>query len=173
MTEQTTDQQRPSLTLGILGAVLASSVLAAAISGAVSYKLSVDQIEAARNDNRAALRRQSLVDLRGSLIEMVNAAKDVYLINLLHYLKTGDWKNHIDLKAEQKVGYGNTKVGVYLATIDDSKLTKDVQATRKDIADLVDSTSRDEAEAAAHNMDLHTADASEGIGDLLGPLLKG
>jgi hypothetical protein len=121
MTEQTTDQQRPGLTLGILGAVLASSVLAAAISGVASYKLSVDQIEAARNDNRAALRRQSLVDLRGSLIEMVNAAKDVYLINLLHYLKTGDWKNHIDLKAEQKVGYGNTKVGVYLATIDDSK----------------------------------------------------
>jgi hypothetical protein len=173
MTEQTTDQQRPGRLSSILGAILASSLLAGAISSVVSYKVSANQIEAARYDNRTALRRQSLVDLRGSLIEMVDAAKDVYLINLLHYLRTGEWRNHIDLKAEQKVGYGNTKVGVYLATVDDSQLTKDVQATRKDIADLVNSTSRDQAEAAAHNMDLHTANAGEGIGELLGPLLKG
>jgi hypothetical protein len=156
----------------ILPAILASTLLATLISSAISARVTVYQIEAARNDNRTALRRQSLVELRGSLIEMVNAAKDVYLINLLHYLRTDRWRNHIDLEAEQKVGYGNTKVGVYLATVDDAELTKAVEATRKAIAELVDSTSRDQAETAAHNMDLHTADVSERIGELLGPLLE-
>ena len=173
MTAHAAHQRKQGFRSTILPAILASTLLATLISSAISARVTVYQIETVRNDNRTALRRQSLVELRGSLIEMVNAAKDVYLINLLQYLKTDRWRNHIDLEAEQKVGYGKTKVGVYLATVGDDELTKDVEATRKDIAELVDSTSRDQAETAAHDMDLHTADVSDRIGELLGPLLQG
>lgn len=73
---------------GFWKTVLTSTVLATLLTSGLSFY----QINLARQDNRASIKRQTLKDLQGSLVNYVNSAKHVYSIGLHHFIETHEWK---------------------------------------------------------------------------------
>jgi hypothetical protein len=153
---------------GFWKTVLTSTVIATLLSSGLSFY----QINLARQDNRASIKRQTLKDLQGSLVSYVNGAKHVYSISLHRFIETREWRNHTNLEADKEVAYAATQVEAYVVQVNDAILTKHIRALQREIAIISDSRSRPVVEQAARNMGLHFGKANERVGTLLRPLLS-
>lgn len=153
---------------GFWRTVFTSTVIATILTSGLSFY----QINLARQDNRTSIKRQTLKDLQGSLVNYVNGAKHVYSISLHRYIETREWKTHIDLGADKEVAYAATQVEAYVVQVNDASLTKHIRALQREIALISDGRSRPAVEQAARNMGQHFGKANERLGKLLRPLLS-
>jgi hypothetical protein len=158
-----TADQKDEKPPGLLKIVLASSLLATIITSAVG----LSQVKIERDDAREALRRDNLVGVQESLIELVNAQRDIYLISLDDYIETRDWKTHLDVEAEQKRAHADTKLAAHIVRVGDDKLSKDIGAVRKKVFEISNTTTRAQAEEIAVSLQGHTDRAQKRIGEML------
>jgi hypothetical protein len=151
---------------GLLAAILTSTLVATLISSGLSFY----QISSARADNSASLRREALVQLQAGLIDLTNAQKSIYLITLREFLKTGEWKTQIDLRAEENRAHSDTKVDALTVRVADPELTQQVKALEKNVFDISSTVSREDAEHLSVTLDRNFEKTQRRIGELLGDL---
>jgi replicative DNA helicase len=138
----TTQGERIPGLLRFIASVGASTFVATLLTAGLTYY----QIRAARADNSASIRRDALVQLQDSLVELVNAQKTIYLITLKNFRKTGKWTSQLDLNAEQKRAHADTKVDAFLVRVNDQVLTESVRAMQKNVFQVANTVSREDAE---------------------------
>jgi hypothetical protein len=148
---------------GFWRTVVASSVLAAVITSVFG----LSQVQIARADARETLRRENLVGVQEGLIELVNAQRDIYLIALDDYVKTRDWKTHLDIEAEQKRAHADTKLAAHIVRVGDDGLSKDIGSVRQKVFEISNATTRKDAEKIALSLQRHTDRAHKRIGEML------
>jgi hypothetical protein len=98
---------------------------------------------------------------------LVNAQKTIYLITLRDFVETREWKNQINLEAEQKRAHADTKVAALLVRVADPKLTKHVKALRKNVFDIANTVSRTDAEKLSVILGRNFDNAQRRIGELI------
>lgn len=164
----TTQGERTPTLLRFIISVGASTLFATLLTSL----LTVYQINLARADNSASIKRDALVKLQDGLVELVNAQKKIYLITLHNYQDTGEWRSHRDIEAEERRASADTQVDALLVRVNDQSLTRRVKALQKNVFDMSNTVVREDAEKISGSLESNFSKAQQRIGELLSGLDK-